>query len=266
MTKDALTISQPPVVFTRDGQVFANSRDVAATFGKRHDHVLRDINNLIAQGVPNFGETHSINGQNGQSYRSFDMDREAFSVLVMGFTGQKAIGWKIQYAAAFKAMEEELQYQAAPVADLSDPGTLRTLLLGYTEKVIALEHKVIDQDKVIEVATPKAQFYDAYADASGMTQLTDIGRVLNVGPVKMLRWLVEKRILFRSSKNGPLRAKNEYLKRGWFDVKVTIVNDVSRTQTMVTPKGIQGVAEMLGRSVDLFGHIAKTDRLPLTRH
>lgn len=43
-----------PVVFVRDGGVFANSHDVAPTFGKRHDHVLRDIAALIH--TPNLGD------------------------------------------------------------------------------------------------------------------------------------------------------------------------------------------------------------------
>jgi hypothetical protein len=37
-----------PVVFAREGAVYANSLDVAAVFGKRHDHVLRSVDYLIA--------------------------------------------------------------------------------------------------------------------------------------------------------------------------------------------------------------------------
>ena len=45
-----------PVVFIQDGEVFANSRDVAEYFGKQHGHIIRDIEKLIAEGVSNFGE------------------------------------------------------------------------------------------------------------------------------------------------------------------------------------------------------------------
>lgn len=105
-----------PVVFTRDGAVFANSRDVARFFEKRHDHVLRDIDSLIREvcasnfgstseeaettgglpnfgegGMPNFGQTPYVDPQNGRTYRSFDMDRDGFTILAMGFTGPKAL-------------------------------------------------------------------------------------------------------------------------------------------------------------------------------
>jgi phage regulator Rha-like protein len=43
------------MVFEREGAVFANSRDVADYFGKRHDHVLRDIRHLVAEASPNWG-------------------------------------------------------------------------------------------------------------------------------------------------------------------------------------------------------------------
>ncbi|WP_267878770.1 Rha family transcriptional regulator [Oleidesulfovibrio alaskensis] len=46
--------------------------------------------------------------QNGQEYRMFLMDRDGFSLLVMGFTGNKALAWKLKYIEAFNRMEAEL--------------------------------------------------------------------------------------------------------------------------------------------------------------
>lgn len=42
----SLTINDP-IVFERDGTTYANSRDVAAFFDKRHEHVLEAIDNLL---------------------------------------------------------------------------------------------------------------------------------------------------------------------------------------------------------------------------
>ena len=79
-----------PVVFTRERTVLANSRDVAAFFGKQHGHVMRDIGNLIKSepslGLSNFGETPYVEPSNGQTYRSYNMDRDGFTLLAMGFT------------------------------------------------------------------------------------------------------------------------------------------------------------------------------------
>ena len=37
------------------------------------------------------------------------MDKDGFSLLVMGFTGKEALEWKIKYIKAFNAMEQEIQ-------------------------------------------------------------------------------------------------------------------------------------------------------------
>jgi Rha family phage regulatory protein len=105
-----------PIVFLKEDRVFANSRDVARIFEKNHRDVLRDIDNLlesepslIAEGMRNFAQTPYVEEQNGQTYRSFDMDRKGFVLLAMGFTGEKALKFKIAYIDAFDAMEKRLE-------------------------------------------------------------------------------------------------------------------------------------------------------------
>lgn len=102
-----------PIVHVKDGTVFANSRDVAAYFGKRHDHVLDKINKIWLRaphrGLPNFRETPMTNFQNGQEYRTFDMTKDGFTFLVMGFTGAEAEGFKWKYIDRFNEMEECLR-------------------------------------------------------------------------------------------------------------------------------------------------------------
>jgi Rha family phage regulatory protein len=78
--------------------VVADSRDVAAFFGKRHDNVVRDIDNLLKElgegGLLNFEQTPYVDPQNGQTYRRFDMDRDGFTLLAMGFKGKKALDFR----------------------------------------------------------------------------------------------------------------------------------------------------------------------------
>src|SRR5690606_33128368 len=129
-----------PVVFVKDGEVFANSRDVAAFFGKNHRDVVRAIDNLIEQepnlGVRNFAQTPYVEAQNGQTYKTYEMDRDGFTLLAMGFTGGKALKWKLRYIEAFNALEAECRRIASsgPMIDLNDPSALRGLLLTYSEK------------------------------------------------------------------------------------------------------------------------------------
>jgi Rha family phage regulatory protein len=75
----------PGMVFNRDGGTFTNSRAVAKFFKKRPDNVVRDIRLLISRGLLNFEETPYVDSQNGETYVSFDMDRDGFTMLGMGF-------------------------------------------------------------------------------------------------------------------------------------------------------------------------------------
>lgn len=115
MTK-ALTTTNP-IVTIKDGKVFANSRDVADFFGKRHDNVLRAIDRLDCSEKfrsLNFEESF-LEVETGRGahrvFRAFDMTKDGFAFLVMGFTGREAARFKEAYINRFNEMEEELRIE-----------------------------------------------------------------------------------------------------------------------------------------------------------
>ena len=90
-----------------------SSQDVAETFGKRHDHVMRDIEALL-EGIPKNGEAYFYkdfytNEQNKQTYPMYFMTRDGFTLLAMGFTGEKAMKFKLAYIKQFNQMENLLK-------------------------------------------------------------------------------------------------------------------------------------------------------------
>lgn len=88
---------------------------VADKFKKEHKNILRDIEKIVGgmlkiEDTPvMFYKTSYINEQNGQEYPMYYMDRDGFSLLVMGFTGKKALKWKLDYIKAFNDMEAKLK-------------------------------------------------------------------------------------------------------------------------------------------------------------
>lgn len=114
MSQPALAIS--PALTIVDGKPTTLSTDLARHFGKRHDDVLRAVRNLLPQlpdgGVRNFAETQVTDEQNGQSYPAYRLTRDGFTLLAMGFTGKKALSFKLAYIDAFNRMEAELQKPA----------------------------------------------------------------------------------------------------------------------------------------------------------
>lgn len=97
------------LVEIKNNQVITSSRQVAECFGKEHKNVLRDIKEILAaqnSATRFFYETTFEN--RGKQYPMYLMNRDGFSLLVMGFTGREALQWKIKYIEAFNAMEQEL--------------------------------------------------------------------------------------------------------------------------------------------------------------
>lgn len=96
------------LVIMHDQQAVTTSLKLAEIFEKRHDHIIRDISNL-SKDVPNFGEMF-VQSYEPDSYgrkrRMFYMNRDGFTLLAMGFTGSKAMEFKLKYIEAFNKMEQ----------------------------------------------------------------------------------------------------------------------------------------------------------------
>lgn len=85
-----------------------NSLMVATVFNKRHDNVLRDIQNLDCSDdfrLLNFEESKYTNDQ-GKKQPCVNMTRDGFVFLVMGYRGKKAAQFKEAYIKRFNEMEE----------------------------------------------------------------------------------------------------------------------------------------------------------------
>ena len=96
------------LVYLKNDEPVCSSLQVAEKFGKEHRNVLQNVDNLLAENpaVKSMFKLSSYKADNGQSYRQFYMNRDGFSLLVMGFTGKKALDWKLQYIKAFNQMEK----------------------------------------------------------------------------------------------------------------------------------------------------------------
>jgi Rha family phage regulatory protein len=113
------------ILAVNNGIITATSNEVAVNFGKRHDNVIRAIDSLDCSDMfrlLNFEEASNIIEQtNGGTteYRAFNLTRDGFAFLCMGFTGKEAAQWKEKYIAAFNAMEAELK-QGVSASDPAD--------------------------------------------------------------------------------------------------------------------------------------------------
>ena len=104
------------LVIMKNKQAVTTSLKVSNSFDKKHKHVLEAIRNLTAENsaVKNmFVESTYVNNR-GQEQPMFYMNRDGFTLLAMGFTGDKALNFKLKYIEAFNKMERMINENQLP--------------------------------------------------------------------------------------------------------------------------------------------------------
>ncbi|MCE3041801.1 phage antirepressor KilAC domain-containing protein [Lacticaseibacillus rhamnosus] len=219
------------LVIMHNKQAMTTSLRVAEVFGKDHKHVLETISNLAAEksAAKFFAETTYYN--RGKQYPMYYMNRDGFTLLAMGFTGKKALQFKISYINAFNSMETQIK------TGYVIPGSYAEAL-----KLAA------SQAEQIEDMKPKALFADAVATSHTSILIGDLAKLIrqngvDIGQNRLFAWLREHGYLIGSGdrRNMPTqRAMDLEL----FDIKERTFQNpdgsvrITKT-TKVTGKGQQ---------------------------
>ena len=189
-----------------NGQVLVSSRSVAENFEKRHGDVLEAIENIKTENsavTTMFNET-TYHAGTGKGYKMYLMNRDGFSLLVMGFTGKEALQWKLKYIQAFNEMESQL----SPKLPQNFAEALR-LAADQAEQIES-------QKKQLAEAKPKVEFFDAVAGSNDAIEIGSVAKVLGIkgmGRNNLFSFLRDKKILMNN--NQPYQT---YVDRGYFRV------------------------------------------------
>lgn len=229
------------LVEMRNNQVVVDSKSVAENFGKSHRNVNRDIENLIQKDVLKIGhmfyETETPDSY-GRMQKSYYMNRDGFSLLVMGFTGKKAIEWKLKYIQAFNEMEEKLKNPMG-LPDFSNPAEMARAWADEFERRRQAE-------ALNEANRPKVEFANAVAGSDGTISMADLAKLLKqngvrTGRDRLYNWMREHGYLMKQgvSRNTPTQRAME---AGWFKVRENVIispygGTIIKKTTLVTGKG-----------------------------
>ncbi|HGW7127856.1 TPA: Rha family transcriptional regulator [Escherichia coli] len=162
------TISQPEIAIV-DGQAVTSSLAVADFFSKRHDDVLKKIRTLECSAsftARNFSVS-DYTDCTGRKLPCYQITRDGFAFLAMGFTGKRAAQFKEAYINAFNQMEKQLSKPSVP----SDVAHNASVLCSYISSI----HQVWLQQlyPMLEKAeSPLAvSLYDRINDAAFLARL-----------------------------------------------------------------------------------------------
>ncbi|ENY9702090.1 Rha family transcriptional regulator [Campylobacter coli] len=93
-----------------DNAVYTTSLSVAEVFNKNHKNIIRKINEFPKDNFTKLNfELSKYIDSTGRILPCYKITRDAFSLLVMGFTGEKAYKWKVEFIKAFNEMEKRLR-------------------------------------------------------------------------------------------------------------------------------------------------------------
>lgn len=144
------------LVELQNGVATTTSLQVAETFEKNHQHVIEAIKNLTVENstVKNmFKETTYVNSR-GREYPMYQMDKDGFTLLVMGYTGQKATEFKLRYIQAFNEMQKQLDQQPLLMTNDEKMAVIAQGNIELKEKVDRMDTKLekLDGNQVLSSA------------------------------------------------------------------------------------------------------------------
>lgn len=226
------------ILSTQNGEPVASSRQIAENFEKRHDSVMRAIEDIV-EGLhknvdtPMFYKTEYVHEQNGQKYPMYLMNRDGFALLVMGFNNsEKAFAWKLKYIAAFNEMEKKL----AQRPQLSRAELMAQALIAAHDE---LEHK----DRQIAELTPKGIFADAVSASKKSILVGELAKLLcqngvQIGQNRLFVWMRERGYLIKDPKRSDYNMPTQRaVEQGLFEIKeTTVVHSDGHTSINKTPK------------------------------
>lgn len=225
------------------GNPVTTSLIVAETFDKEHKNVLRDIENLTAQNsAAKFFHKSSYESR-GKKYPMYFMNQAGFSLLVMGFTGDKALQFKIAFIEAFQSMEAKLRQS------VSIPSSFAEAL----ELAAHQAREIEAQAKLIAIQAPKAELADRLIDTETRVDIGQAAKLLKLpyGRNTFFKELRDRGIFFKN-RNEP---KQEYVDRGYFQLFMVVIpthehGDLSKTKIVVPQKGLSWLAKIFGTELN----------------
>ena len=191
------------ILRNENGQILASSREVADRFGKNHKDVLESIRNLTAENsaVKDMFQISQYTNSRGRNYDQYLMNRDGFSLLAMGFTGKKALEWKLKYINAFNIMEEKLKSGNY----LSDEEKWKLQLFSDDPLEVRIAHEKLCELEVAKATAPlipKAEYHDNVLNKDGLITTTVIAKDLGLRSAMRLNQIMNRNAIIYKNSSG----------------------------------------------------------------
>ena len=229
------------VYFGKDDQPITNSLLVAEKFEKDHRNVLRDVEVILggipkSEQTPMFDKTTYIHPQNGQEYPMYLMNRDGFTLLAMGYTGRKAMKFKLEYINSFNNMQHLLS---------SDDYIIARSQKILNQRLIEAHDKIKHLERLNEEQAPKVTFADAVLGSTSSCLIGELAKVITqngyeIGQNRLFDYLRNNGYIGRHGERYNI-PNQQYVEQGLFEIKKSVHSQngvlITSCTTKVTEKG-----------------------------
>lgn len=229
---------------SKSGKDVTTSLIVADVFGKEHKNVLRDIKELTCSREfreRNFA-LYSYKNLQGKEMPMYEITKNGFSFLAMGFTGEKAGEFKEKFIAEFDKRDSLLK---------NDDYIIGRAISVLSERQRLLEQQILQKDEQIEVAKPKVEYYDNVLQSSKLIPTTIIAKELGMTAGKLNSKLHELGVQHKV--NGTWVLYSKYENKEYTGTKTHLFEDSKGNETTSiltywTEKGREFIHEIINKN------------------
>ncbi|WP_196065234.1 phage regulatory protein/antirepressor Ant [Bacteroides cellulosilyticus] len=203
-----------------NGNDVTTSLIVAQVFGKEHKNVVRDIENLSCSESFNRLNFERITYKDARNREqtAYEMTKDGFSFLVMGYTGTKAGEFKERFINEFNKRESLLKNDDYIL--MRSQQILQKRLEASEERLRQLEAKTEQlqntlelQDKELKQAAPKVEYCDKILSSEGYLTVNMIAACLGISDIKLNKLLCQWGIQYKES--GVYYLYSKYRDKGY---------------------------------------------------
>jgi|GEM_PF-237070 len=221
------------LVTMKDRQVVTSSLQVADTFEKEHKNIMRDIDKLLESGGSKLSREMFATGSyenRGKQYPMYYMNRDGFTLLAMGFTGKKALEFKLRYIDAFNKMEKQIINQPKDSYMINDPvERAKRWIEEETER-----EQLTDQNKVLliekEHNKKPLSYYNKILNSSALMSITQIAKDYGMTGHRMNTLLHDLGVQYKQS--GVWLLYSQYQELGWTQSTTYVANEGFPNETV----------------------------------
>lgn len=219
------------------GKNITTSLIVSKIFCKEHKNVVRDIKNLHCSSVFNKLNFERIKHKDsrGRQQDIYEITKDGFSFLAMGYTGDKAAAFKEKFIEEFNKRDALLK---------NDDYIVKMAINILNNRTQLLEAKILNQKDTIQELAPKAKYHDLVLSSKTDYTTTTIAKELGLSAIALNKKLKAEGIIFK--RDGHYVLFSKYQDKGYTKTRTAAyINSAGNIRTQINTTWTEAGREFL---------------------